>query len=111
MFPRDKGGRSPPYSLAGHPVPATSASVSSGRAHSESPLPETVDQDPPVADEMASVSEQSLANHLALVTCRRGNANAQLITELMPVTYPGWFLQRAIYGACPGEHSDCRVRC
>ncbi|MGC2041707.1 hypothetical protein [Paraburkholderia caledonica] len=53
----------------------------------------------------ASASEQFVANHRALVACRRGHANARLITGLMRVTYLGWFLQRAIYGACPGEHS------
>ncbi|MFM0058392.1 hypothetical protein PQR64_22465 [Paraburkholderia phytofirmans] len=51
----------------------------------------------------ASASELSLANHLALVACRRGHATAHLINELMRVVYLGWFLQRAGYGTCPAE--------
>jgi hypothetical protein len=49
-----------------------------------------------------------LANHLALVACRRGHANAQLITGLMRVTL-GRFLQRVIHGACPGQRSGLQI--
>jgi hypothetical protein len=51
----------------------------------------------------ASASEQSLANHLALVACRSGHGNGHLVNELMRAVYLSWFLQRAGYGTCPAE--------
>jgi hypothetical protein len=51
----------------------------------------------------ASASEQSLANHLALVACRSGHGNGHLVNELMRVVYLSWFLQRVGYGTCPAE--------
>jgi hypothetical protein len=49
----------------------------------------------------ASANAQSLASHLALVTCRSAHGNGHHVNELMRVVYLGWFLQRAGYGNCP----------
>jgi hypothetical protein len=35
----------------------------------------------------ASVRERSLAHHLALAACRRGNVNRSLLNELMRTAY------------------------
>jgi hypothetical protein len=50
-----------------------------------------------------SASEQSLANHLALVACRSGAGSGHHLNELMRAVYVTWFLQRAGYGASPVE--------
>lgn len=74
-------------------------------ARSGRPAPEM----PQLPMNQASASEQFLANHLTPVACRRGDANAQLITELMCVTCLGRFPQRVIYGACPGQRSGSQI--
>jgi hypothetical protein len=60
----------------------------------------------------ASASEQSLANHLALVACRSGHGNGHLVNELMRAVYLSWFLRRAGYGTVPVEQfkiAECAV--
>ncbi|MHB9841413.1 hypothetical protein Q8F57_042090 [Paraburkholderia terrae] len=49
----------------------------------------------------ASVREQSLSSHLALVACRDGHGNRHLFNELMRTVYVAWFLQQDGYGEEP----------
>ncbi|MCP2092034.1 UNVERIFIED_ORG: hypothetical protein J2Y81_008140 [Paraburkholderia sediminicola] len=60
----------------------------------------------------ALASEQSLANHLALVACRSGHGNGHLVNELMRAVYLSWFLRQAGYGTVPVEQfkiAECAV--
>lgn len=49
----------------------------------------------------ASVRQQSLSSHLALVACRDGQGNGHLFNELMRTVYLTWFLQQDGYGSEP----------
>ncbi|PRX24023.1 hypothetical protein B0G75_12466 [Paraburkholderia sp. BL18I3N2] len=51
--------------------------------------------------DQASVREQSLTSHLALVACRDGHGNGHLFNELMRTVYLAWFLQEDGYGNEP----------
>jgi hypothetical protein len=48
-----------------------------------------------------AVSDISLANHLALAVCRKGQGNAHLINELTRVVYLTYYLQEAGFGNAP----------
>ncbi|MFL9960103.1 hypothetical protein PQR02_02940 [Paraburkholderia sediminicola] len=48
-----------------------------------------------------AVSDISLANHLALAVCRKGQGNAHLINELSRVVYLTYYLQEAGFGDAP----------
>jgi hypothetical protein len=54
-----------------------------------------------LAMDQASVREQSLTSHLALVACRDGHGNGHLFNELMRTVYLAWFLQQDGYGSEP----------
>ncbi|CAB3738756.1 hypothetical protein R8871_06442 [Paraburkholderia graminis C4D1M] len=98
MFPRDQCGRSRPHSLA-----ATTCSrnvgicvfcanrIGSPRCQNPSTKMSELRMN------RASASEQFLANHLALVACRRGHANAQLI-GLVPAACHLRRLSRRVFG-------------
>ncbi|WNC94686.1 hypothetical protein RI103_36750 [Paraburkholderia sp. FT54] len=45
-----------------------------------------------------AASDISLANHLALAVCRKGQGNAHLISELNRVVYLTYYLQEAGFG-------------
>lgn len=48
-----------------------------------------------------AVSDISLANHLALAVCRKGQGNAHLLNELIRVVYLTYYLQDAGFGNAP----------
>jgi len=48
-------------------------------------------------------SDMSLANHLALAACRRGQGNAHLMNELVRATYVSYFLAKAGGGGLTTE--------
>ncbi|WP_172172388.1 hypothetical protein [Paraburkholderia elongata] len=48
-----------------------------------------------------AASDISLANHLALAVCRKGQGNAHLINELNRVVYLTYYLQEAGFGSAP----------
>ncbi|WP_094779206.1 hypothetical protein [Paraburkholderia ribeironis] len=51
--------------------------------------------------DQASVRQQSLNFHLALVACRDGHGNGHLFNELMRTVYLAWFLQQDGFGSEP----------
>jgi hypothetical protein len=50
-----------------------------------------------------TVSDMSLANHLALAACTRGQGNAHLINELVRVVYLSYFLTKTGVGGIATE--------
>ncbi|KAA1014367.1 hypothetical protein FVF58_05775 [Paraburkholderia panacisoli] len=48
-----------------------------------------------------AVADISLANHLALAVCRKGQGNVHLINELNRVVYLTYYLQEAGFGDAP----------
>ncbi len=86
VFPRDQCGRSPPHSLAGHNVfPQRRHLCLLGQPIREFPLPESADQDAPVADEsgvgkrtvLQITLHQLLTFTIATSHVPRGNVSGQ----------------------------------
>jgi hypothetical protein len=54
-----------------------------------------------------AVSDISLANHLALAVCRKGQGNAHLIKVLRRAVYLTYYLQNAGFGNAPVDLYRC----